>query len=174
MEIIADPQGILHLDPAVRRFLDSAWGPPSTDPATAGQRQRRQDPALRSVLEDAAKAFSDALQLREMEEIVYSPAAGRFEQFIPQEDETLRAYRILVDAFNERRDLGTCQYCGSLMLPGRGRIAKFCSSSCRMAMNRTPQKAWDGDFERLAKDLERLSRKPTLPRRRPSSSKGEH
>lgn len=139
MEKIAETDEIENLDPAVRRFLEAAWTPPSEQMETAGLRTRNPDfPDKRSIMAAAAVAMDHAFRAERDQEIVYDPhpAVDGFATWTFREAPTLRAYRLLMRAWNEGRDLGTCLTCGSLLLPGKGRIAKFCNDACRMQRNR--------------------------------------
>jgi hypothetical protein len=193
MEIIADADTLATLDTAVCRFIDSAWEPPSTELATAGLRRRKPDfPDKREVMTAAAAAMDRTFRDRSTEEIVYDPHPSRdaFDRWMAQEDATLRAYRMLMEAWNQRRDLGVCRACDNLLLPGKGRVARYCSDACRMRMYRSVAdaippydarqmeqvRAWDeADREELEEleEPEVVIRNATDRRRRRSSSKGE-
>lgn len=141
MDIIVPVDGLDQLDPAVRKFVEAAWDPPSADPLMAGLRRRNADfPRKAQIMPRAAAAMDEAFAAERDEIIAYdmNPAVDAFATWMYRENPTLRAYRLLIRAWNERSDLGTCQGCGSLILPGKGRIAKYCSDACRMRQNRRP------------------------------------
>ena len=140
MQVIGSQAEIETLHPAVRRFIDSAWSPPSTDPSTAGLRRLNVDfPDKRSVAKGAAIHINNALKVGRDDELTFdhNPAVDQFVIYYFDKDPTHRMYRALMGAWNERRDLGTCQNCGSLMVQGKGRIAKHCSDKCRMQSARS-------------------------------------
>lgn len=141
MDKIADPNELEGLAPPLRRFIDAAWAPPSTEPSTVGVRQLQLAfPDQREIMTAAAAVMKDAFFERgQSDEVVYNPNpnVNAFEQWTWHEGTLLRVCRLLMEAWNERRDLGTCQNCGSLFLPGRGRIAKYCDDVCRMQAKRS-------------------------------------
>lgn len=139
MEIIGRPADFQKLDPAVKRFLDSAWSTPSTDPSTAGFRRRNQTfPDQWEIMNGAALALT-----REIKEarVVYqcdpAPTGYAFTQFVLDKNKPHRISRTLVEIWNHGRDLGTCQNCGNLFSPRKGRTAKFCSARCKLQAARS-------------------------------------
>jgi hypothetical protein len=51
-------------------------------------------------------------------------------------DPHIRIAHALMAAWNNRATLAKCEICGSLMQPGRGRVASTCSGACRVKLYR--------------------------------------
>ena len=138
MWIIGRRDDLDAIHPAVRRFVESGWSPALTAPGATGLSRLNVDfPGQDVIMRGAAFAINDAIRAKQKDELAFDPADKRFKVWHFDNDPILRIYRSLMDAWNQRRDLGTCENCGNLFSPKKGRTAKYCSARCRMQSARS-------------------------------------
>jgi hypothetical protein len=144
MRIHATKAELDELPDWVADFLNAAWATPDE------QGQRAAVGHFKGQREIAGR-FADRLR-----EALQNPAVCDHNiAFVPTEKPhfivtafimdrpTKIAYDLML-AWNSRATLAPCEICGSLIQPGKGRVARTCSDVCRQKLHR--QELYKGEF----------------------------
>ncbi|WP_170436957.1 hypothetical protein [Ruegeria arenilitoris] len=116
-------------------FLDAAWQIPGSD----GQRQpnTRIDKGVADALAVAVTTAANEPSTNHYFAFTLDADGGRFETVTLWGSPFIQLGIKLGEAWSERRPLAICGTCGTLMLPGKGRVARYCSNNCRVAAHRS-------------------------------------
>jgi hypothetical protein len=134
MRVIATKDELDAAPKWVSEFLKEAWEAPD------GEGQRK---AVNRIDQDVAKRLArcvdTGMQSKATERhfsFALNDAGGSFGQADFWNDRNLQIAFTLALVWNERKSIAACQTCGRLIVPSKGRAARFCSSTCRVNAHR--------------------------------------
>lgn len=134
MRILLSSETIAATPDWIQTFIDAAWTAPDRD----GQRavESRLD---RDVANDVAERVTKAMNSRKTDFVFHfalNDQGGKFDLATFWKDRWPSVAHDLALVWSERRAIAECGTCGALMLPSKGRTARYCSDNCRIAAHR--------------------------------------
>ncbi|AXT25532.1 hypothetical protein D1823_02315 [Ruegeria sp. AD91A] len=135
MQKLATPTELRTAPDWLTDFLDAAWQLPGSD----GQRQpnTRIDPDVAQAIAQAITVAASSKDTAHHCVFTLDADGGRFGSVTLWGGSHTHIAIALTLAWSERRPLAICGTCGTLMLPGKGRVARYCSNNCRVAAHRS-------------------------------------